>query len=298
MIDLNLLRAFVTIYETGSVSAAAERLHVSQPSISYTLKRLRDLLGEPLFKRTRDGMAPTYFATQLYEKFRIAISEIEGAIESTRKFDPYLSSRRFRLAMSDLGEIYLLPHLMAALQKIAPDLGFDIVAVEVTKLEEWLNAGKIDAAVCNRGYVPVDSAGEVIFTDHYVCLASSRHPRLSSELTMQQYLAERHVLVDPETGHSVVEERLQELGCTRKIALRVPHFSVLPEVIATTDLLLTVPSSGARRFAAQHSVRALDLPFTVRKLEIMLRWQEHSGDIVAQRWLCQTVRECVVGVTP
>ena len=101
--------AFVTIYETGSVSAAAERLHVSQPSISYTLKRLRDLLGEPLFKRTRDGMAPTYFATQLYEKFRIAISEIEGAIESTRKFDPYLSSRRFRLAMSDLGEIYLLP---------------------------------------------------------------------------------------------------------------------------------------------------------------------------------------------
>ena len=297
MIDLNVIRAFVTIYETGSVSSAAERLHVSQPSVSYTLKRLRDLLGEPLFKRTREGMAPTYFATQLYDKFRIAISEIEGAIESTRKFDPYLSSRRFRLAMSDLGEIYLLPHFMAAVQKIAPDLGFDIVAVDVTKLEEWLNAGRIDAAVCNRG-VPVDSAGEVIFTDHYVCLASSRHPRLSSKLTMQQYLAERHVVVDPETGHGVVEERLQELGCTRKIAVRVPHFSVLPEVIATTDLLLVLPSSAARRFVAQHSVRAFDLPFTVRKLEIMLRWQEHSGDIVAQRWLCQTVRKCVAEVTP
>jgi molybdenum-dependent DNA-binding transcriptional regulator ModE len=94
MIDLNLIRAFVTIYETRSVSVAADRLHVSQPSISYTLKRLRDLLGEPLFKRTREGMAPTYFATQLYEKFRSAVSEIEGAIESTRKFDPYLSSRR------------------------------------------------------------------------------------------------------------------------------------------------------------------------------------------------------------
>jgi DNA-binding transcriptional LysR family regulator len=293
MIDLNLISAFVTIYETGSVSAAAERLHVSQPSISYTLKRLRDLLREPLFKRTRDGMAPTYFATQLYEKFRIAISEIEGAIESTRKFDPYLSNRRFRLAMSDLGEIALLPHLMAALQKM-PELGVDIVAIDVTKLEEWLNAGKIDAAVCNRGSVPVDSAGEVIFTDHYVCLASSRHPRLSSGLTMPQYLAERHVVVDPETGHSVVAERLQELGCTRKIALRVPHFSVLPEVIATTDLLIAIPSGIARTFAAQHSVRAFDLPFTVRKLEVMLRWQEHSGDIVAQRWLRQTVRECVL----
>lgn len=262
------------------------------------MKRLRDLLGEPLFKRTRDGMAPTYLATQLYEKFRIAISEIERAIESTRKFDPSLSSRRFRQALSDLGEMYVLPHLLAAVQKNAPDLRFDIVAVHVTKLEDWLNAGKIDAALCNRGHVPVDAPGEVIFTHHYVCLASSRHPRLSSELTMQQYLTELHVVVDPETGHSVVEERLQELGWTRKIALRVPHFSVLPEVIATTDLLVVVPSGAARRFAAQHSVRAFDLPFTVRELEVMLRWQEHSADIAARRWLCQTVRECVGGATP
>jgi DNA-binding transcriptional LysR family regulator len=185
VIDLNLVRTFVTIYETGSISAAADRLHVSQPSVSYTLKRLRDLLGEPLFKRTREGVVPTFFATQLYEKFRKAVSEIEGAVESTRKFDPHLSSRRFRLAMSDIGETTFLPLIMAALAKIAPDVGIDIVAVDVTKLAEWLSTGKIDAVLSNRGYVPTASAGEVIFTDHYVCVASSRHPRLSSELTME-----------------------------------------------------------------------------------------------------------------
>lgn len=255
MIDLNLIRAFVAIYETGSISAAADRLHVSQPSVSYTLKRLRDLLGEPLFTRTRQGVVPTFFATQLYDKFRKAVSEIEGAIESTRKFDPQLSSRRFRLAMSDIGEISFLPPIMAALTKIAPDVGIDIVAVDVTKLAEWLSTGKIDAALSNRGYAPTASVGEVIFTDHYVCVASSRHPRLSSELTMQQYLDERHVLVAPESGHSLVEERLQELGCTRKIALCVPHFSVLAEVIATTDLLLSAPSRIAHRFAAGHAIR-------------------------------------------
>ena len=296
MIDLNLIRAFVAIYETGSISAAADRLHVSQPSVSYTLKRLRDLLGEPLFTRTRQGVVPTFFATQLYDKFRQAVSEIEGAIESTRKFDPHLSSRRFRLAMSDIGEISFLPSIMAALQKIAPDVGIDIVAVDVTKLAEWLSSGKIDAALSNRGYVPTASVGEVIFTDHYVCVASSRHPRLTSELTMRQYLDERHVLVAPESGHSLVEERLQELGYTRRIALCVPHFSVLAEVIASTDLLLSAPSRIAHRFAAGHAIRVFDLPFAVRKLEIMLRWQEHSGDIVAQRWLCQILRECIAGL--
>jgi Bacterial regulatory helix-turn-helix protein, lysR family len=74
MIDLNLVRVFVTIYEIGSVSAAAERLHVSQPSVSYTLSRLRKLLGEPLFTRPREGMTPTFSATQLYGKFRNAAS--------------------------------------------------------------------------------------------------------------------------------------------------------------------------------------------------------------------------------
>jgi DNA-binding transcriptional LysR family regulator len=296
MIDLNLIRVFVSIYETGSVSAAAERLHVSQPSVSYTLARLRDLLGEPLFKRTREGMTPTFFATQLYGKFRKAVSEIEGAIESTRSFDSHLSSRRFRLAMSDIGEIFFLPHIMTTLQKIAPDIEIDIISVEISKLEEWLSAGKIDAALCNRGYLPVDSAGEIIFSERYVCLASSRHPRLTNDLTMQQYLAERHVVVAPESGHSLVEERLRELGCTRKVTLRVPHFSVLPQVVATTDLLLTIPSRMARMFSAQHPVRAFDLPFDVREIDVMLRWHEHSGDIVAQRWLCQTLRECLAGL--
>jgi DNA-binding transcriptional LysR family regulator len=95
---------------------------------------------------------------------------------------------------------------------------------------------------------------------------------------------------------SLVEERLQELGCTRKIALCVPHFSVLPEVIATTDILLTVPSRIANMFASQHAVAAFDLPFAVPDLEVMLRWHGHSGDIVAQRWLFQTLRECLAGL--
>jgi DNA-binding transcriptional LysR family regulator len=76
----------------------------------------------------------------------------------------------------------------------------------------------------------------------------------------------------------------------------VPHFSVLAEVVATTDLILSAPSRIASRFAAGHAIRVFDLPFNVRKLEIMLRWQEHSGDIVVQRWLCQVLRESIAGL--
>lgn len=293
VIDLNLIRVFVAIYETGGLSAAGERLHVSQPAVSYSLSRLRDLLGEPLFKRTREGMVPSFFAAQLYETFRKSILDIEDAVERTKSFTPARATQRFRIAMSDVGEIFFLPHIMSRLQALAPDVEIDILEVEINKLEDWLSTNKVDAAVCNRGALSIDSAAETLFVDHYVCLASRTHPRVCNVLTMADYLAERHILVTPETGHNLVEERLRELGCTRKIALRLPHFSVLPDVVAKTELLLTIPSRMANLFAARHELQALPLPFKVRELDVMLRWPKHSETIPAQRWLIALLKECL-----
>lgn len=293
MIDLNLIRVFVAIYETGSLSAAGMRLHVSQPSVSYSLARLRDLLKEDLFTRRREGMVPTFFAKQIYPKLRQAISEIEGTIESTQSFNPALSTRRFRLAMSDVGEMFFLPPIMRYLQLHAPEVEIDIVEVDINKLEEWLNTGKVDAAVCNRGTLSIESAAETLFVDKYVCLVSQAHPRVGEALSIEQYLQERHILVTPETGHNLVEERLLELGYSRNIALRLPHLSVLPQVVATTDLLLTLPSGMAALLATQHKVRVVTLPFNVRELDVMLRWPKHSELSPAQSWLVLMLKHCL-----
>src|SRR5579859_8056676 len=158
MIDLNLARVFVTIYETGSVSGAAKRLHVSQPSVSYALSRLRHLLGEPLFTRSREGMTPTVFGTQLYRRFRAAVAEIEDAVASTRSFDPLSSTRRFRLALSDSGEASLLPQILTTLGRLAPNVELEVIEVDIGRLDEWLKAGKIDAAICNRSHTPTDTS--------------------------------------------------------------------------------------------------------------------------------------------
>src|SRR5260370_41525563 len=110
--DLNLIRTFVAIYETRSVSAAAKRLSITQPSVSYSLNRLRDLLQDPLFTRTRGGMVPTFNATQLFEASTRALDDIAAAIVAARQFDPLHSFRSFRLAFSDLGDLQFLPPLV------------------------------------------------------------------------------------------------------------------------------------------------------------------------------------------
>ena len=293
MIDLNLIRTFVAIYQTGSVSAAADRLHVSQPSVSYALARLRDLLGEPLFNRNRDGMAPTFFADQLYAKFRHALSDIETAIESARNFDPASSVRRFRLALSDMGELYFLARIIAALRGQAPLAELDVIILDMAQVDEWLAAGKVDAAICARGSSPLRSAGETLFPEHYVCLASLGHPRLrtQSDLTLETYLAERHIHVTPASAPRLIEDTLLEMGRERRIGLRVPHVSVLPEIVAGGDMLVTLPSRLARSFAEQKGLRLFELPFRVPEIEIVLLWHEGGGDVAARSWLRAMLRE-------
>lgn len=291
MIDLNLVRVFVTIFETGSVSGAAERLHITQPSVSYALSRLRTLLNDPLFKRNRDGMQPTFLATQLYAKFRYSLSEIERAIAQTSQFDPRVSTRGFRLALSDLGEVFFLPYILQALQKQAPHAELEILQIDIDKLGEWLKTGKIDAAICNRSDLPLDANCELIFPERYVCLVAADHPRIGDTMTMEQYLDEHHVVVSAVTGHHVVEDRLRDARLERKVRLRVPHFSVLPVVVSSSDLLVTLPARVARMFASRSATRVVELPFRVPAIEISLLWNDHDSDILAQRWFCSLLKE-------
>ena len=118
--DLNLVRTFVLLYETRSVTATAESLHVTQPTISYSLQKLRRRFSDELFRRTGGGLAPTTTARALYEPLHSALSEIETAVSGAKSFSPSTARVAFTLCLSDLGEISLLPRLMAALPSRAP----------------------------------------------------------------------------------------------------------------------------------------------------------------------------------
>jgi DNA-binding transcriptional LysR family regulator len=294
MIDLNLVRVFVTIFETGSVSGAAVRLHVTQPSVSYALGRLRDLLNDPLFKRSREGMQPTFLATQLYAKFRYSLSEIERAIAQTSHFEPRISTRGFRLALSDLGEVFFLPYILQALQKHAPNAELEVLQIDIDKLGDWLKTGKVDAAICNRSELPLNANCDLMFHERYVCLLAANHPRIGESITLNQYLEEHHVVVSAVTGHHVVEDRLRDAGLERKVRLRVPHFSVLPEVVSSSDLLVTLPERVARMFASRSATRIVELPFPVPTIEVSLQWNDHDSDILAQRWFCGLLKDTLM----
>lgn len=294
--DLNLIRTFVAIYETGSVSAAAKRLNITQPSVSHSLSRLRDLLQDPLFTRTREGMIPTFNATQLFHAFKRALDSIETAISATRNFDPTQSTRCFRLALSDLGELYFLPFLVKELQTIAPSVALEIVQLDSERITEWLTTGRVDAAVGNLQLTGGQARKRTLFRETYSCLFSAAHPTIGEALNLPEYVSANHVVVAPFSGHHLVEDVMTEMGLSRRIALRVPHFTNIVAVIASTDLILTLPTRVARAFASDGKMRTLPLPFPISSFDVNLYWQPHTEDSAAQQWFCDTITRTLSGV--
>ncbi|WP_249977896.1 LysR family transcriptional regulator [Vreelandella olivaria] len=289
-IDLNLIKVFLAIYETGSVSGAAKRVHLTQPSISYALSRLRSLLNDPLFHRTRDGMQPTFSADKLYETFRSSLMNIELAIASTREFNPLVSQRTFRIALSDLGEVFLLPILMKKFRTLAPNISIEVIPLEVNQVEDWLVKGRIDAAVGNLTFLKGKVSSLSIFEEFYACLVCSNHPRIGKTLTLDQFINEHHVSVSRTTGHSIVEDILKKLKITRHVSLTIPHFSVLPSIISDSEVIACLPSRVAGMFAQNGNTRVMDIPLDLPTFEVGVYWENQLEDTVAQQWLTQVIQ--------
>jgi len=288
-LDLNLLRVFEAVLRDRSVTAAARRLGLTQPAVSNALARLRAQFEDALFVRTPSGMDATPFARELAEPVRQALALLEAALAHGPGFDPATATRAFRFYMSDLGQIEFLPPLVERAQRVAPGVRLEAVALEVEDIGDALAAGSLDIAV---GFLPglgPPVRREALFRDPYVCLMRSDHPIRS--LTKKRFLEASHALVSYRGGHRVIEEALERAGLARRIALRVPHFTVLPMVLRRTDLILTLPSRIARVYEREGRFRSLPPPVAIPPADVGAHWHERFERDAGNRWLRETIRE-------
>src|SRR3954454_4708864 len=290
-LDLNLLRVFDSVLREKSVTAAAAGLGLTQPVVSNALSRLRALFDDPLFVRTPAGMDATPFARELGEPVRQALALLDSALAHGPGFDPQTSTRAFRFYMSDLGQIEFLPPLIERAQRVAPGVRLEAVALDVEDIGAALAAGGLDLAV---GFLP--SLGPPVrrlqlFRDPYVCLMRADHPTIKRTLSRKQFLEASHALVSYRGGHRIIEETLDRAGLSRRIALRVPHFTVLPMVLARTDLILILPQRVARVYERQGEFKSLPPPVAIPPADVGVHWHERFDADPGNRWLREQLLE-------
>ena len=289
-VDLNLLRTFDAVLREKSVTGAAARLGLTQPAVSNALARLRALFEDALFVRTPAGMDATPFARELGEPVRQALALLESALAHGPGFDPASSTRAFRFYISDLGQIEFLPPLVERMQRVAPGVRLEAVALDVEDIADALAAGALDLAV---GFLPglgPPVSRKPLFHDPYLCLMRADHP-IGKTLTRKKFLEASHALVSYKGGHRVIEEALDRAGLSRRIALRVPHFTVVPMVLERTDLILILPQRVARVYERQGKFKSLPPPVAIPPADVGVHWHERFDADPGNRWLREQLLE-------
>lgn len=287
-IDLNLLVVFNQLLLDRSVSAAADKLGMTQPAVSNALKRLRTALNDELFLRTARGMEPTPYALHLAEPVVYALNAIQTALTTRDSFDPATSTRSFQLAMTDIGEMYFMPPLMVALARLAPQVRVSTVRPNAGNLKEDMESGTVDLALGLLPHLQTGFFQRRLFRHKYVCAFRRDHPLAKAPMTLKQFVELDHVgVVAANTGHSEVDGLLERAGIKRRMRLVVPHFIAVGHILQSTDLIATLPERFAARCEAPFGLVTSPHPARLPDIAINLFWHAKFNRDPANLWMRQ-----------
>lgn len=296
--DLNLLIAFDVLMRERNVSRTAEKLNVSQPAVSNSLKRLREYFGDPLLVRTTRGMEPTEKALALEPLVRQSLMMAEEALLPTEGFNPASSERVFRLLVSDYVEGTLISSLVAYLQARAPGVSLDIMTLSDGSFQD-LEKGMIDLAINRFDFVPQSFYKRTLWQDSFSCLLSKSHPLLG-DIRLDNYLASGHIWVS-KTGIGVgtgmsqtsdrgwVDQALSELGHERQIKVFTRHYQIIPSLLKQTNLVATLPTRAALAYKSHPELRVIEPPFAIPPIEIHMVWSPILHHNSAHQWIRKTL---------
>ena len=280
-LDLNLLHVFAAVHAARSVSRAADTLGLSQPAVSHALARLRLALHDPLFSRTSGGVRPTPKADQLARQVEAALQLLDVALHEAEHFDAARSQRGFVVHMSDIGADEFLPLLMATVGRDAPGVRIETVQLAPEAIAPALEEGRLDLAF---GYLPglAGTENAALLQERYVVLLRRGHPLAGAWRDRAALERLDFILV---ASHAEPARALHVLGLQPRIRLTLPHFTVVPPILAATDLAVIMPLRPAQRFAERHDLRVLEPDLGLPPFTVSMHWTWRSAHDPGHRWL-------------
>lgn len=293
-IDLNLLVVLDALLIERSVSRAAERLAMTQPAVSHALARLRTLIGDPLLVRVGNEMCLSARAKALCVPLSEALARVRDVV-LPKGFDPAVCRRTFRLAMSDYACSVVLTRLLADLRIAAP--GIDLIITKGGRLETMrqVSDGELDGATGVFSMLPEELRSDLLFVEDFVVI-TDRKNLIDGALSLERYLAAPHIHVSTEgLHHSHIDHALSSRGLRRHLVAVIPYWLVALDLLAGTDLVLTVASRTVRRAHLPPDLVVMPVPFPAPSFEFVFIWRADAEADPEVMWLRSRIKAMVCG---
>lgn len=296
-VDLTMVATLKAIIDTGTVSKAAEVLGVTQPSVSQTLRRLRQYFGDELFVRSGNTLHPTPRAIALAPLASRLLHDLQLMSQRQAAFDPATAQRQFVLYLSADAEFVALPRMLTTLMQQAPGCSLRGRQLPVAELHHLLESGEVDLATGNLHRISPALRRQLLGEYHAVCVVSATGRWAHAPLDADAFAQARHVVVKRINNYGdPVGLRIREAGIHRSIAIEVANHFVAAEMVSQTDWITTVASHMAVKLAQMFPVTLHPLPLAIKPIPIHAIWHERFHRDPGHAWLRGLVRQAWVQV--
>lgn len=293
-LDLKQLRVLQLLLAERSVSRVATLLRQSQPAISATLKRLREVFGDPLLVRSGQTMVLTERAEEIRLTVDHLLDDLQQLIQPDEAFDPGEARRQIRIAAANCFEIFLIPRLTAAFRAEAPQATLEFTAPSGQgDFAHELEAGQLDAVIGNYPVPPQNLRYMALMKSEIACLVSADHPLAGQRaIDLEQYLTLDHI--SPTTRRqfalSPIDGTLARMQLARRIAVTVPEYALVAPMLPRSGLVFTTGRPYAEHLARNGDLHVLDAPPELGSMTFYLLWHERSQFSRYHHWLRGVVR--------
>jgi len=297
--DLNLLLVFSALMRERSVSRAASRLYLGPSAVSMALARLRDVAGDPLFVRAGTGMEPTPRALQLWSELAPALTTVAEAVRGRGPFDPGSAERTIRFAAPDDLEFVLVPRLLAVLAAQAPGIRLVVRPSDFRTLLGRLDDGDAELALSATPTSGIERRHRIqpLHGETFSVLYDPSQLGRTGALDLDAYLAVPHLLLSI-TGdlHGLMDQRLAEIGRTRRVMAAITHFPTMPFILKQCVALANVPTTAAHHFARAYGLEVSPPPLSSPEFEVALAWHARTEADPAHKWYRELVARLVTDI--
>jgi len=282
--NFNLLAVFTAVMEQGSLSKAAEHLNTNQSTISTTLGRLKNEVGQELFVRSGRGVVPTAYSHSLYEQIQKPINQLNEVFRSLGVFDPKTTERKFIMTAPEHLQWLLLNEFN---QKHRNTLTLEIFDQPDSdeKMYEGLLTQRydvmIDIIVPNHPSIQSIS----LFDGDFVIVCRTEHPRIQGSINEEQYMQETHAVLERTRNQSLSLGHYANIDLSkRKIAYHGRSLFSNLLLCSQSDYLTVVPLSMALQFKERLQLQLFKPPFSHTRMSNYLLWLKKMNNDPGHKW--------------
>lgn len=286
-IDLNLLVALEALLSLRNVTAAANRLYVTQPSMSGSLARLREHFGDQLLVPAGRKLELTPLAEMLLEPVKETLEKIERTISLRPGFDPATASRHFQICASESTVLTLLAEVIRRVEDLAPGVTVELLPADPSQMEERLNRRELDLAFVIEHMRNEDHPHALVINDTFRCVVWTGNKRVKRSLSLDQYLALGHAVTrygfDRRPGFE--QFSMDRLGVQRRVEVSCTTPALLGPLIVGTQRIATVPTRLALQQVEVLPLKHFSPPVDIPPLRIVVQWHKSRQSDGATCWL-------------